>query len=449
MSSPRVGTVYGIFDHRHQRWGLAQLVGMEARSKSWLSLDHFEPELPESLDGIRPLRAHRYSFDGETAVITSDSRVPHFFRELGWLPPLVTDWPLQWGAFFASDARHEWLWQQRGGPQVKAELGERPAMLTLNGTRQRVPRGWINDEVLDAPLEELKQLRWATGITLERPYPHLMELITALPLLHQVRVEVELPGLQLPPQVDELELSFPVPVEWDGPWLELTAPAPVAIPGTTDLTLTGEHFDLAELASTYPRLHQLTLQGAPAMVANIEALSSWPELRHLRMTDCFGFDALPELPQLEHCYLSSIPETAGRAARRTYKGRETSIRQLRTPEWVAENWHNPFREWTGSQHRSSRYATRAFTAWKQQRRRLLDAAQEAQPETWQERVAEELREAAAQFHTWNRSEWVETEERETIFEAYRHLLTEITEARALDVEAALDALGAAMYRLGL
>lgn len=441
MSSPRVGTVYGIFDHRHQRWGLAQLVGVGPRTRSWLSLDHFDPDLPATLDGLGPLHAHRYGYDGEITVITSDAHIPRYFRELGWLPPLVTQWQECYGVFRASEAGYEWWWQQRGGPAIKAELGDRPAWLTLGGVRQRVPRGWINDEVLDAPLEELKQLRLATGITLERPYPHLVELITALPLLHEVHVEADLPELHLPPQIDELTLRFPVPVEWDGPWLEVTTPAAVPIPGATELLLTGDHFDLAELASSYPRLHALHLDGAPAMVANIEALTSWPELRRLAMSDCFGFDALPQLPQLEHCHLRSIPDTAGRAARRSYKGIDTEIRQLRTPEWVAENRHNPFREWEGSPHRSSRFAKRAFTAWKEHRRRLLDAAEGVPEAAWPERIAAEMRGFAAQFNAWNRSGWIETEERDTIFEAYRHLLEEVAGTRALDVEAALDALG--------
>ena len=448
--TPRVGTVYGIFDHRHQRWGLAQLVGMDSRSKSWLSLDHFEPELPEDLDGIGPLYAHRYGFDGETSVITSDAHIPRYFRELGWLPPMVTQWQECYGIFRASDAQYEWLWRERGGDVVKTELGVRStAVLRLNGVPRRVPSGWINDEVLDAPLEDLKRLRWATGITLERSYPHLAELITALPLLHEVHVEVALPELRLPPQVDVLTLRFPVPVEWDGAWLELTTPAPVPIPGATELHLMGDRFDLAELANTYPRLHRLSLDGAPAMVTGIEALTSWPELRLLSMSDCFGFEALPHLPQLEHCYLYSIPETAGRAARRAYKGIDTEIRQLRTPQWVAENWHNPFREWEGSAHRSSRFAKRAFTAWQEHRRRLLDAAEEAHPEDWQERITTQMRGVAAQFSTWNRTGWIETEERDTIFVAYRHLLEEVSESRPLDVEAALDALGEACHSFNL
>ena len=59
------------------------------------------------------------------------------------------------------------------------------------------------------------------------------------------------------------------------------------------------------------------------------------------------------MPELRWFWMTSLPETAAKAAKQLWKGKagmDLRITKPRKPEWLAQNLGNPFRGWDGAEH---------------------------------------------------------------------------------------------------
>ena len=59
------------------------------------------------------------------------------------------------------------------------------------------------------------------------------------------------------------------------------------------------------------------------------------------------------MPELRWFWMTSLPETAAKAAKQLWKskpGMDLRITKPRKPEWLAQNLDNPFRGWDGAEH---------------------------------------------------------------------------------------------------
>lgn len=197
--------------------------------------------------------------------------------------------------------------------------------------------------------------------------------------------------------------------------------------------------DLEVISKYYPNLKWLTIVGKPGNVKNIQSLSKLQDLERLSMDDIFGFVSqdfpiYQSFPKLESLWLESIPEEAGKAIKKQYKGKvhELDVRKLRKPEWLAENLDNPLRHWDGSEFVTPTQAKKAFTIYRDCRRAVMGLVQEYSETKDIKGLNASLKEIAKDYIlAFNkidaRTNFIETEEREDILYAFDKILSD-TEA---------------------
>ena len=148
------------------------------------------------------------------------------------------------------------------------------------------------------------------------------------------------------------------------------------------------------------------------------------------MDDLFGFSAddfpHPEsLPELRNLWLESVPAEAGKIIKKLYKGKiqDMQILKLRSFEWLHENLNNPLRHWNGSEFIPKSKYTKSVALWKETRRRMMEETNHAELDfSAVKRIAIDYVEGFNKLDC--RSSFIETEEREDIFNAFEQILNE-------------------------
>ena len=179
--------------------------------------------------------------------------------------------------------------------------------------------------------------------------------------------------------------------------------------------------DLTGLTAAHPHLKKLRLWGAPGNLQNFSAVAQFRELTDLSTSDLFGFGAAdiptPEqMPELRWFWMTSLPEDAAKAAKQLWKskpGMDLQITKPRKPEWLAQNLDNPFRSWDGAEHISAAAAKRAASQYRKTRTQLMKLAGEPGEEV----QGQALEVVAAYTQTFNKMDFIETEERDEIYMA--------------------------------
>ena len=185
-------------------------------------------------------------------------------------------------------------------------------------------------------------------------------------------------------------------------------------------------FDLSGLAAVYPHLKELRLWGAPGNLENFSAVGGARELTNLSTFDLFGFGAAdiptPEqMPELRWFWMTSLPETAAKAAKQIWKGKpgmDLRITKPRKPEWLAQNLDNPFRGWDGAEHIPASAAKKAANQYRKTRSQLMQLA--AKP--GEDAQSQALDAVTAYTQTFNKMGFIETEKRDEIYMALRDIL---------------------------
>ena len=185
-------------------------------------------------------------------------------------------------------------------------------------------------------------------------------------------------------------------------------------------------FDLSGLAAVHPHLKELRLWGAPGNLRHFSAVAQFRELTDLSTFDLFGFgaDDIPapeQMPALRWFWMTSLPETAAKAAKQLWKGKagmDLRITKPRKPEWLAQNLDNPFRGWDGAEHIPAAAAKKAANHYRKTRSQLMKLA----AEPGEDAQAQALDAVAAYTQTFNKMGFIETEERDEIYMALRDIL---------------------------
>ena len=206
----------------------------------------------------------------------------------------------------------------------------------------------------------------------------------------------------------------------------------VGLPNLKDLILrniTG--VDLTNVPAFYPHLIRLGLIGNPGIIHNVSSIKQLKDLERLVIHDLFGYSSvdfpLPvDLPNLQSLWLESIPAEVGRAIKRsyTYKIQDMSITKQRSHEWLQENMNNPLRHWDGKEAIPKSQYSKAVTLWKDARRKITEAAKE--PDTFSNSILSIASDYIEGFNKIdNGLHFIETEEREDIYNAFESLLDEM------------------------
>jgi hypothetical protein len=205
----------------------------------------------------------------------------------------------------------------------------------------------------------------------------------------------------------------------------------VGLSRLTNLRLTSiQDFNLKDIPARYPGLTWLGLAGKPGYIREVSEISNLRELETLTMDDLFGFSAddFPHpgsLPELRHLWIESVPAEAGKIIKKLYKGniQDLQVLKLRSVEWLHENLNNPLRNWDGSEFVPKSKYNKSVALWKETRRRMMEEASHAELDfSAVKRIAIDYAEGFNKLD--RRSSFIETEEREDIFNAFEQILNE-------------------------
>lgn len=449
------GTVFAQWDEDWSFYSLRQVCRVDPPSITWLTLDWFSAEVPTDLSGLRPLPQDRYWYRGQPEYLSSSEPIPADWRELGVTAPLMNQEPTAYGSIARpSAASYERAWQSHDLRDREAfHAGLRDGgSVDINGVAVRTSTSMIRGESLLATPEELAQLPCIRHVIVDVQPADLPGILRVWPFLRTVTVTTPIPVLDLPSGVQALTLEEGASPDMrvSGAVTELTTDPShlIDIAGLHTLRIDGvTDLDVSVLVPKYPHVRQLTLNGAPGLVSNLDALAGLPALRGLELRNVFGFDQIPVLSGLRRLGAVSISRKAGAQARKDYRHLNPTVSKLRSTGWLEANIDNPFRDWQGSQLVPQRYARAAWRAYAGHRAALRQVAATAEAgssaEQTRSAVEREMEQVAAEFNAWDkRTGWIETDEREQICAVYESLLGDVFDAEPSLVTAGVEALDA-------
>ncbi|MFJ3900844.1 hypothetical protein [Streptomyces sp. NPDC090025] len=219
--------------------------------------------------------------------------------------------------------------------------------------------------------------------------------------------------------------------------------------GVKHLTVHGiTRLDCARLVADFPDLTRLSLSGNLGTLTSAAALNRLPLLQGLTIRELFGMDAsdclLPRhVPGVEEVWLDGIPADYAAATRKTWRphvrhGVQLDVRGARKPEWVAANATNPLRDWDGREHIPRTGYRKAAAQYKATRDAFLAEVTGGEHHG---NIAEIGRAFGAALNALDsRLHFIETVEREELFDALDFLVDEVQTAAGRDLTAARTAL---------
>lgn len=467
-----VGDIYSVFSPQLQQYVACQVTHIQAPKTprgeplaAVLELDWTGDGLPDASTASRmqPLRCNYYFVKDRYDHAYVTANVPPDYVFIANLPPLVV----------ADTSSYKSVWEvgdsmlrQRSWEQIdparrarfKAASSEHRVTVGGMSLPQNTTR--INDSVLTAvyDLSELDQLPCLMTLETTQGTPELMAYLQQHPFINELHwqsssvTDIDVSTMRLQRLILQPQGLASICLNPDLYLLSLTAmPAPTlqveaaeqgrhlslqcaqAMPVLQGLdqlgalSLTGvKAIDLASIVQRFPHLTELRIWGAPGLASHIDSLAGLAQLQVLTISDVFGFgaDDFPspqQLPNLSRLWMDSVPQDVAKAVKAAYKhaaaqGLDLAISKPRKPEWLAENLHNPFRDWDGREHIASRYAGKAALAYK----KLLSATRGINADMDASSVADILTASVThyveEFNAIDRSASViETVEREEIY----------------------------------
>ena len=205
----------------------------------------------------------------------------------------------------------------------------------------------------------------------------------------------------------------------------------VGLSRLTNLRLNNiQEFSIKTISSRFPGLTWLGLTGKPGNIYDVAEIAKLHELETLSIDDLFGFtaDDFPrseDLPELKNLWLESIPVNAGKTIKKRYKDKiqDLSVTKLRTDEWLHENLNNPLRHWDGSEFVPKSKYSKSVALWKETRRRFLEETNKSNVDlSVLKGIANDYVDGFNKLD--QRSQFIETDEREDIFKAFEQILDE-------------------------
>ncbi|MGW0604642.1 hypothetical protein [Streptomyces sp. NPDC002640] len=206
--------------------------------------------------------------------------------------------------------------------------------------------------------------------------------------------------------------------------------------------------DCARLVACFPALTRLSLSGTMGTLTSAAALNRLPWLQGLSVRELFGMEAsdclLPRhVPKLEQVRLYGIPAEYAKAMREAWRPQERHGVQLdvhgaRSPEWVAANAANPLRDWDGREHIPRAVYREVLARYRAAREAFLT---EVHGGGSRDRVTGVGHAFGTALNALD-SRWafIETVEREELFDALGFLVDEARRDTGRDLGAAREAL---------
>lgn len=478
-----VGDIYSVFSVELQQYVACQVTHIQPprtpRGKplaAVLELDWTGDALPdaEAASRMQPLR-YSYFFTRnrlDHGYVTANVPPDHVL--IANLPPLVEDdvstYKFGWdvGASMARQRSWEQIDPVRR-KQFRAASSSNKVIVGGHVFRQDATR--INDSILDAitDLSELDLLPCLMTIETSKGTPELMAYIQQHPFINELHwqsstvTDIDVSATRLnrfilqPDGVAKVRLNpelylfsltaMPSPqlqVEQAEQGRDLSLQCVKNMPDVQGLdrlgalSLTGvNEIDLAPVVRRFPQLRELRIWGKPGKASNFNSLAQLPQLQMLTTFDMFGFEAdefpSPEqLPKLASLWMTSVPADVAKHVKTAYKkaaaqGLDLSISKPRKPEWLAENLHNPFRDWDGREQISAAQAKKAALAYKNllAATRTIDAGMPAAEAA--AALDAMVTAYTVDFNKMDRSGMIETVEREEIYSVLVDVLKQLEE----------------------
>lgn len=220
----------------------------------------------------------------------------------------------------------------------------------------------------------------------------------------------------------------------------------------TQLTIRDvDTLDCAQLVTRFPEVTSLQLYGRLGLLSAAGELNRLTSLQRIGIADLFGMTGEDRLrpqsvPELESVDLYNIPAAYASAMRGAWRpeipeGVYISILRGRKPEWVEENRNNPLRDWDGREHISPATYKRALTQYKATRKAVLEVFAVEAAGVWSSRLEEIGHAYGEAFNRLDyRSGFIETVEREELFDALEHIMNEAETLHGPDAKATRDSL---------
>lgn len=471
--SLQIGDVYALQERETGKWFAFQIVQIGEENAAYIDLDYWSERIPEEgdLSKMSYLRLNHHLWNNKTSQCWAPIKFfPSHARKVGnmVIRPFEEckgygNWP--------NGSQQKWTekWEILPKDQVKA-FKEAHAQLNettiVAGKELRKNLYGLSDDILGAvsDFSEFDILPGLGRITTTKDYPQLIPFLERRYLIREFvwdncqrreldlrcthLEEVEISGedvesILLPSCVSNLTLrgklspNLRIHSPNDGYYMTLQVELhddslpDVGLSRLTNLRLTNIHgFSLKDIPSRYPGLMWLGLAGKPGYIRDVAEISNLRELETLTMDDLFGFSAddfpRPEsLSELRNLWLESVPADAGKAIKKLYKGKiqDLQVLKLRSDEWLHENLNNPLRHWDGNEFVPKSKFTKSVALWKETRRRMIEETNHAELDfSAVRRIAIDYVEGFNRLD--RRPSFIETEEREDIFNAFEQILIE-------------------------
>ncbi|MEV5828960.1 hypothetical protein AB0L25_25705 [Spirillospora sp. NPDC052242] len=214
-----------------------------------------------------------------------------------------------------------------------------------------------------------------------------------------------------------------------------------------------EALDCGRIVRLFPNLTELDLRGDLGLLEAAGRLNELAALKELSIFHLFGMTKEDRLkpqctPALESLHLYSVPAEYANAMRSTWRpeipnGTHVEIRGGRRPEWVAENRNNPLRDWDGRGNISKTNFKKSVAQYKATRRAVMAVFADGAADDRPARLTAIGREFGTAFNGFDRrSGFIETVEREELFEVLERIAKDAEAAFGLEPRWVYESLAA-------
>lgn len=476
----KVGEVYACYIRKLKKYCLYQILSVDKSFISYVGIDYLSEKLPnaEEVKGLPIYRRNEYVHrNSPEKSIIQNNPVPHNYVYICTME-LITEPPygVYSGVWPRGDeyiTRERWRAFGKAGEDYRRNL-TRGDIVVLRGTECRKYTDHLDDRLYqqfdendpfdqftniyradvtgysDKLIRILCQMPLLTKLHLKSPRHSIIDFSKTH--LHDLTIDVTgVKKLILPPNPDNVKIHGEISEDFtiDDSYCGQDADVFSITMSDTNLTRYGmkkikidklrisniSELDLKKVTADFPEIYSLDLDGKPGNVKNFKALGSLNKLEKIYCHDVFGFTAedaavLKDLPCLYEIDFDSVPKEAGQYVKKEWKGRldYLSVRCLRDDGWLNDNLNNPLRHWDGSEFVPAAAYKKAVKCYKDTKKKLLSADSK-------EQVEEIVRQYTLCFNELNAeyNMFIETEERDDIFEALEQLINECTDQERVGI----------------
>ena len=472
-TSLQIGDVYALQEKETGKWFAFQIVELGEDCAVYIDLDYWSESVPKEQD-LDKMSYLRLNYKWENNIICQYRASTKFFPSHAQKVGNIAVRPFEIFMSFSNwpdgkQQKSKEKWEKLPKDQVSAYIevhNKKNETTIVAGKEVEKDCYGLFDDTLSAvkDFSEFDKLPGLGYIETTKDYPQLISFIERRFLIRTLKwdncqrreldlsrthlEEVEISGediesILLPSSIESLKLkgklspNLRIHSPKDGYFMALKVELQddflpdVGLSRLTDLRLSNiQDYNLKDIPSRFPDLLSLWLEGHPGCIREVAEISNLRELETLAIDNLFGLSAddfpHPEsLPDLRNLWIESIPAKAGRVIKKLYKGKiqDLQVIRLRSEEWFHEDLDNPLHHWDGSEFVPKSKYTKSVALWKEARRRMIEETSHAELDLSAiKRIAIDYVEGFNKLD--RRSSFIETEEREDIYNAFEKILDE-------------------------